>query len=253
MTVIIRSGAPISGDIARSMARPPSQIGIHGPSGPVDHWPPTQLYPTEGSDQPSQNGLSLAGSHGHPSAGLSQLRVHPNTERVPRIAVRRKLLLLMSTSGQYTGTPDNYRVLRVLQQRPFKLWLAERFEHRALYLSPSSDDPRRPRRSTQLEGHPAETLDQISIVSARVTVGPANGIDNDLLLVKLYGEDPGVPGRSLERMQYLVRRATSAASGKGEASHAASRGMQPSRSQGVRRLPVQADRPMAGTRSGKPP
>jgi hypothetical protein len=111
MTAIIRSGVPTSGDIARSMVRPASRIGMHGPSGPVDHWPPSQLYPTEGSDQPLQNGLSLAGSHGQPSAGSTQLRAHPHTEKVPRIAVKRKLFPFMFTADQYSSESQSRRGL----------------------------------------------------------------------------------------------------------------------------------------------
>jgi len=57
--VVVSPGLTTSADIARSMERPPSQTGMHGPSGPFDQRPPMQVYPTEGSEKPSQNEVSL--------------------------------------------------------------------------------------------------------------------------------------------------------------------------------------------------
>jgi hypothetical protein len=48
------------------------------------------VNPTEGSDQPSQNGRSFAGSQGQPSAGLLQSFEHPDGEQKPSKVVTRQ-------------------------------------------------------------------------------------------------------------------------------------------------------------------
>lgn len=94
---------------------------------------------------------------------------------------------------------SQYRVLRVLQRRPFKVSLEQTSDGRALFLSTSAD-------ALLLEGHPSALLDQISVSSAKVTVGPLQGSDKDVLVVKLYADDLDGPNRGTERAQYLIRR-----------------------------------------------
>jgi hypothetical protein len=105
------------------------------------------------------------------------------------------------------GVSDNYRSLRVLERYPFKVWLAERFDHKILVLSVSSDDPQHPKHSIELDGHPAGLLAQISIAKAKVTVAPIAGFNDNLFLVKLFGDNPEQPEQIVERMQYVIRRA----------------------------------------------
>ena len=105
------------------------------------------------------------------------------------------------------GVSDNYRSLRVLERYPFNVWLAERFDHKILVLSVSSDDPQHPKHSIELDGHPAGLLAQITTAKAKVTVAPIAGFDDNFFLVKLYGDNPERPEQLVERMQYLIRRA----------------------------------------------
>jgi hypothetical protein len=117
--VVLISDVARSTDIATSMERPPSWTGMHGPSGPADQWPPIQVYPMEGSDQPSQNGVSLSGSHGHPSAGPLQSREHPHSEEIPRTAAKRPVTFAMlnprpqtkgvSQAGPHSSLPETSR------------------------------------------------------------------------------------------------------------------------------------------------
>ncbi len=93
-----------SSDIGTSVERRPPSPGMHGPSGPVDQRPDRQVYPTEGSDQPSQNGRSFTGSQGQPSAGLLQSFEHPDgRQRINRLVNRHQAPTILVIAAEHTS------------------------------------------------------------------------------------------------------------------------------------------------------